>query len=211
MELKIAERKILGKRVKSLRKQGLIPAEIFGHGIPNKHITVPAKDFGKIFKEAGEHTIINLAAEGEKKIPALVSEVQYNTLKGEILAVDFHQVRMDEKIQTKVPVEFKGEAPAVKNGFVVLNVLNEIEIEALPTKIPHRIEVDLNSLETPGQSIRLTDLKIPADVKILTPADAVIVTVSEIKEEIVKETAPPTTEAETPPTTEETQEEKAAE
>lgn len=197
MELSIQTRTIFGKKVKTLRRGGLIPAEIFGHGFPNRHVSVPSKDFSKIFKEVGEHTIINLIAEGEK-IPALVSDVQYEPLRGETLSIDFRQVRMDEKIQTKVPIEFSGEAPTVKLGFVVVHVLKEIEIEALPAKIPHRIEVDLSSLEIIGQSIRVSDIKVPAGAKILTPPETVIATVSEMAKEEIKETPPPAPEAEAP-------------
>ncbi len=195
MELKIQVRTILGKKVRSLRKQGLIPAEVFGHGFPNRHVTINQKDFSKLYREAGEHTIINLVMEEKEKTPVLISDVQYHPLKNGILAVDFHQIKMDEKIQTKVPIEFLGEAPAVKIGLVLVVVLHEIELEALPDKIPHRIEVDLNILEESGQSIRVQDIHFSKDVKVLTPKDAVIATIGE-KAKAEEITAPPSAETE---------------
>lgn len=212
MELQTKNRIILGKKVRTLRRDGLIPAEVYGHGATNRHLSISKKEFTKIYKTAGEHTIINLVTEEKEKIPVLISEVINEPISGDILAIDFHQVRMDEKIQTKVPLEFTGEAPAVKNGLVVVNIINELEIEALPDKIPHRIEVDIRKLESAGQSIRVSDLKIPTGVKILVSDETVIVTVSEkAKEEVeVKPATPETTqttespEAETKPDTPET-------
>lgn len=210
MELLVKNRIILGKKVKTLRREGLIPAELYGHGTENKHLSITEKEFSKIYKEAGEYTIVNAVTEENEKIPVLISDVTYDHLRGQILSIDLRQIRMDEKIQTKVPIEFIGEAPAVKNGFVVVTVLNELEIEALPDKIPHRIEVDLSSLEEIGQSIRISNLKILKDVKVLVPEDMVIVTVSERAKEEAAPTPQPTAEttAETPTTETPTPEEK---
>lgn len=198
MELKFKSRTIFGKRTKQLRDAGLIPAEIFGHGFKNEHVSVSAKDFSKIFKEAGENTVIELTNEKGEKIPAIVSEVALDRLKGVILSVDFHHIRMDEKIQAKVPVEFTGEAPAVKKGLVLIKVLNEIEVEALPNKIPHRFEVDISVLSEPGQDIFVKDLKIAPDVKVLTHGDSTIITTAETAKEVEEAPAPAPAAAETP-------------
>jgi large subunit ribosomal protein L25 len=206
MDLEVKTRTILGKRVKSLRKEGFIPAELFGHGIKNIHLSIPQKQFIKVYKEAGENTVINIVMEDGKKIPALISSVAKNHLKNEILAVDLHIVRMDEKIRTEVPINFTGEAPAVKAGFLLIKVLDKIEVEALPNEIPHRFNVDLTALETVGQSISVGDLKTPEGVKIITSKDTIIATIKErAKEETVA--PPPTTEETTPK--EETAGEKA--
>ncbi len=209
MELECKTRTITGKKVKSLRNQGLIPAEIFGHGVNNKHISVNQKDFSKIYRTAGEHTIINLTTEEKNKIPVLISEVQFDTLKNRILTIDFHQVRMDEKIQTKVPIEFYGEAPATKSGFTVVEVLNEMEIEALPNKIPHSIKVDLSGLEHPGQSVRISDLEKLKDFKIILGPETVIATVIKpTEEEKAVETPVAETAPETQPPPESSEKEK---
>src|SRR3989344_5422491 len=118
-----------------------------------------------------------------EKIPAIVSDVVFDHIKGAFVSVDFHHVRMNEKIQAKVPIEFTGEAPASKKGLVLIRVLNEIEVEALPDKIPHRFEVNIGNLSDSGQDIFVKDLKTDPAVKILVHADSVIITVAETRKE----------------------------
>ncbi|MCL4500091.1 MAG: 50S ribosomal protein L25 [Chloroflexi bacterium] len=188
MELKVQNRTVLGKQVKTLRKEGLVPAEIYGHGTENAHISVSAKDFRTIFKEAGETTVINLVDEKGEKIPAIVADVAYDHLTDAVLTVDFHRIRLDEKLEAKVPVVFQGSAPAEKKGLVLVHVTSEIDVEALPQDIPHDFPVDLSALENAGQGIYVKDLKASPKVKIKTPGDMAIVTVTEQKKE---EATPP--------------------
>lgn len=212
MELKVQTRTILGKKVKTLRKQGLIPAELYGHGVKNLHLTLSAKEFQKVFKAAGESTIVNLLAEGGKTLPVMILDVQTDPLSREILNVDFFQIKMTEKIRIHVPIEFIGEAPAVKNfDGILIKTLQEIEVEALPNDIPHRIEVNLPSLDEIGKSISVKDLKLGERVKIFVNPETIIATVVEAKAEEIKETvkeaAPTEAAVETPaeaptPTTE---------
>ncbi|MFH0712311.1 MAG: 50S ribosomal protein L25 [Candidatus Jorgensenbacteria bacterium] len=183
MELKAKNRNVLGKKVKRLRKEGVIPAEIFGHGVENKHVSFDEKLFKDVYKKAGGHTIVQVLTEDGLRIPALISEVQIHPLTRQPLSVLIKGVRADEKIEIKVPIEFKGKAPAEKSGFVVVMVLDEIEIEALPDKIPHSFEVDLSNLNEKGQSIHVSDLKVPDGVKILQSGDMVVVIVTEREKE----------------------------
>ncbi len=202
MELQTKTRSILGKKVKSLRAQGEIPAEVFGKDFSNLHISVSEKEFVKTYKEAGENTIVNLIND-KNKIPTFISAVSYNPITRKINSIDFRKLKMDEKIQTKVPVKLIGEAPAIKNGYMLINVLNEIEVEALPNEIPHRFEIDLSKLENPGDSVQTATLNKFKNVKILTPLDMVIITVVEKakeKEESVATETVPTTTAATPAT-----------
>lgn len=192
MELKVKPRTITGKKVKKLRREGLIPAEIFGHNVENKHVSVDEKEFKNLWKIAGSHTIIQLLTEDGVRIPALISEVQHHPLTRKPLAVLFQQVRADETIETKVPIEFKGVAPAEKKGLILVKVLNEIEIEALPDKIPHSFEVDLTNLNEEGDAIHINELNVPEGVKVLLPKDTVIVSVTGKEKE--EEVAPPLAE-----------------
>jgi large subunit ribosomal protein L25 len=186
MELNATLRTVLGKKTRALRGTGLIPAEVFGHGVSNRHISVPAKEFARVYREAGEHTIVTLSLGGTEKVSTVISDISRDGITGAVLSIDFHEIRMDEKIQAKIPIHFTGEAAAKKLGFPVLMTLEEIEVEALPAKLPHSFEVDISALETPGQSISIEDLKIPADVKVLVPPETVIATVGEkTKEEVV--------------------------
>jgi large subunit ribosomal protein L25 len=177
MELQVQKRTILGRGVKALRKQGLVPAELYGKGVENLHLTVSSKEFKKVFKEAGENTLVNLLIEKEKR-PVLINNVSFNYLSGDVESVDFYQVRMGEKLKVKVPLEFIGVAPAVKekNGILVKS-LQELEVEVLPMDIPHEFKVDLSKLANIGQSIYIKDLVVPEQVKVLVAPETVVVTV----------------------------------
>ncbi|MDI6734227.1 MAG: 50S ribosomal protein L25 [Patescibacteria group bacterium] len=193
-ELQVKDREILGKKVKSLRAKDLVPAELFGHNVKNKHLSVLLKDFTKVYKEAGEHTVLTLITEKGEKLRVIISEVAKHPITQKFLSIDFRQVRKDEKIHAKVPIEFTSAAPAIKRGVILVKVLNEIEIEALPDKIPHSFEVNLSKLDDLGQSISIYDLKISSDIKVLIPPETIAVTVSEqTKEEVAPPPPPPTT------------------
>ncbi len=199
MELQVKTRTVLGKKVRALREAGFIPAEIFGRGLENRHVEVAEKDFLKLYKKAGEHTVLTALTEKGEKLPVLISAVDRHPLSGKFLNIDFHQIRMDENIQTKIPINFLGEAPAVKAGLVLVKVLEEVEIESLPGKIPAHLAISLNGLENIGQSIHVSDLKAPEGVKILNAATMVVATITEkAKEEV--EAPKPAAETAAPPT-----------
>jgi len=195
MELNAKTRTVFGKKVKRLREEGLIPAELFGRGLKNQHLAVSEKEFVKVYKNAGGNTVVYLVNEEGEKIPTLIAEVQIHPLSQKPLAVDFHQIKMDEAIEAKVPIEFTGTAPAEKIGLVVVRVLQEIEVKSLPGQIPHSFPVDISKLENAGDSIHVSDLKIPQGVKVALPPETVIATVTEKAEE---ETAAPPPAAEAP-------------
>lgn len=184
MELTAQKREIFGKKVKTLQEQGLIPAEFYGNGIENIHLVVPTKEFRKIFKEAGESTVIDLLIDG-KKNKVLIYDVSKKSITGEISHIDFYGIKMDEKIKIKVPLEFIGEAPAVKEkSGVLVKAMQEIEVEALPGDLPHNIAVNLSSLMDIGSNILVKDIAVDK-VKFLASSEAVIATIIEQKEEEV--------------------------
>lgn len=179
MELIVQKREKFGKVVKNLRRDGFIPAELYGHGIQNEHLVVVAKDFTKALKSAGENTIINILIDGQPK-PVLIYDVQQNPLSGEFMNIDFYAVKMDEKIKTEVPFVFTGEAPAIKAfNAILVKVMQEIEIEALPMDLPKQIEISLDSLDAFGKTVYVRDLKVIQGVRFLAAPDAVITTVKE--------------------------------
>jgi len=187
MDLTVQTREILGRKVGALRKENLIPAELYGHGIENIHLTVPTKEFSKVFKEAGESTIITLNFEN-KKLPVLIYEVSTDPLSDKIIHIDFYAVKMDEKITTSIPLEFIGEAPAVKEKQgVLIKSMQALEIKALPADLPHNLEVDINKLSEIGMSIYVSDLKIPERIEILVKPETVIATIIEQAKEEVEE------------------------
>lgn len=161
-----------------MRGLGFIPAELYGKGLENFHLSVPAKEFKKVFREAGENTVIKVTIDG-KNHPAFIHDVSYDPLSGEIQSIDFHQVRMDEKLKVKVPVEFIGVSPAVKEKQgVLVKALQEIEIEALPSDVPRSFKADLQKLADIGQSIYVKDLEMPTTVKALVDMETVVATVT---------------------------------
>ena len=200
MDLAVTYREKFGKAVKALRRGGLIPAELYGHGFENAHLAVNRKEFAKALQEAGESTIIKLKVKSEKlngsgeekEINALVHDIQKDFLTDEIIHIDFHQVRMDEKIKADVLLEFVGEAPAVKEFGGVLNkTISEIEVEALPGDLPRSFQVDISVLKELNQSIYIKDLKISKGVEILVAPETVIMTVTPpVEEEKVEEVTP---------------------
>lgn len=179
MELKAEKREIMGGKVHALRTAGLIPAELYGQGSENEHLTVNEKEFVKVFKEAGESTVITLVV-GSKKIPALIYDVKLDSISDKVLHIDFYLVNMNEEIETEVALEFVGESPAVKSeGGVLVKSMHEIEVRALPANLPHGIEVDLSKLVSIHDSIHVKDIVVKSGVKLLADADAVIATVIE--------------------------------
>jgi large subunit ribosomal protein L25 len=183
MELQAEPRTVRGKTTKKLRQKNLIPAEFYGRGFKNQTLSVTKTDFDKVLKEAGESTIITLVVGGEKH-PSLIHDIQYHPISGEVIHADFYGVRMDEKTTAHVPIEFTGEAPAVKaHGGVLNKAVSEIEVEALPADLPHSIEVDLGGLTEIDQSIYIRDIVVPPRVEFLLDPETVVVTVTPPVEE----------------------------
>ena len=105
MDIQAKKREIFGKKVKSLRKEGLVPAELYGNKLDNMHLSVPAKEFLKVYKEAGETSVVNLVLDN-KKIPVLIYDMSANSITGEVSNIDFYAVNMAEKIRTSVSGKF---------------------------------------------------------------------------------------------------------
>ena len=187
MELVAQKREKLGKASKALRGEDLIPAEIYGFGIQNEHISVNSKEFAKVFKEVGENTVVNLVIDGNKQ-PALVQDVQRDRITHEVTHIDFYKVRMDKAVRVSIPLKFIGESLAVKEKLGTLNkAISEVEVEALPADLPHDIEVDLGILMDIEKVIHISDLKVSNKVKVLLEPDAVIATLVELRKEEVVE------------------------
>lgn len=212
MELTISNRLKLGKAVGALRKEGHIPAVLYGHGLETRSIMVNRKEFEKVFKEAGENTIINLVLDANEKHPALVHEVQRDFISGVVNHIDFYEVRMDEKISAPIPIEIIGESPAVKNLEGVLNhSMDSMEVEALPKDLPQHFTIDISVLVELNQSIYVKDIVVPSGVKVLVDPETVVVTVNEPRKE--EELAPvePADVSEVKVESEEKKEERAKE
>jgi large subunit ribosomal protein L25 len=194
------KRDVVGKKVRHLRKKGLIPANIFGKSTKSSSISIRLEDLEKTYKETGETGLIELSVKGEKTPHhVLVHNVQIHPVTDEVLHADFHEVALKEKIQVAVPLHFIGEAPAASQKLGVLITLqNELEVEALPMDLPENIEVSLESLKEVGNDIKVSDLKIDSKVKVLMAKEEVIARINPLEK--VEETvvAAPVAEGETP-------------
>src|SRR3989344_4814416 len=141
MELTVYPRTALGKKAKTIRKEELVPGELYGHNIPNRHVSAKAKEFNKAFQAAGEHTIVTATFEQGEKVPVLIVHVDIDPLSRTVRGFDLRAVRMDEKISAQVPLVLSGEAPAVKAGYVVLTIHDEIHVKSFPQNIPHEFRI----------------------------------------------------------------------
>lgn len=189
MQTLTATKRSKTEKLAIVRSNGTIPAVVYGARVENTSISVPSTDFIKAFKIAGESSTIALDLEG-KKIDVLIHEVQVDPIKGFPIHVDFLAIDMNKPVEVKIPLEFSGVAPAEKNGLgVLVKVLHEVEIKALPKDLPHSIIVDLSTLETLENQIHVKDLALPNGVEMKTDGDEVVALVSVVKE-IVEETAP---------------------
>ena len=176
-ELRAQPRTELGKKSKILREKGFLPAVLYGEGIPSQPLAVLYKDFEKVYREAGESTLVKLEV-ADKPYNVLVHDVARDPLRGRVIHADFYAVRMDKVIHAKVPLVLVGEAPAVKNeGGVLVRVMQELEVAALPQDLPHELKADLTSLKAVQSKITVRDIPLPPGVKILAHNEEVVVLV----------------------------------
>jgi len=195
-ELKAESRTLVGKQVKTLRKKGLLPAVVYGEGIASQSIVIPALQFERAHAKAGESTLITLDVDG-KLYNVLIQDIAHDVLTGAPIHADFYAVRMDKVLRAKVPVEFTGEAPAVKSDAgVLVKVAHELEVEALPKDLPHSLKADLSILMTLGSRMRVKDIVSPAGVIIIAEPEETIALVEapRSEEEMVKLGETPTVE-----------------
>jgi large subunit ribosomal protein L25 len=194
IELKITNREILGKKVKHLRRQGITPVHLFGHGIESLALQCDTRELEQVLSQAGQTRLINLKLAKEKKPrTVVVREFDRDWRKGELVHVDFYQVKMEEKIKLEIPVVLVGEAPALKSKTNMLeHELGTLTVECLPAKIPDSLKVDISSLTEPDQSIRVKDVTLGEGITVLNNPELVVVKISlrpveKIEEKIVEE------------------------
>ena len=180
IELKVANREILGKNVKHLRRQGITPVHVFGHVIESLALQCDAKELERVLGQAGQTRLINLKLAKEKKSrTVVVREFDRDWRKGQLVHVDFYQVKMEEKIRLEVPVVLLGEAPALKSKEHMLDhELGTFTVECLPAKIPGSIEVDISFLTELDQAIRVKDVALDKDITVLNNPDLVVAKIS---------------------------------
>lgn len=187
--LKAYPRTLLGRKVKQLRKQGKIPANISGKHVKSTSVEVNLKEFETVFHKAGETGIVEIQMD-KGTHPVLIHNISHHPVSSAILHVDFLEVNLKEKVTTNVPVALVGEAQAIKDKVgVLLTLIHEVSVEALPMDLPEKIEVAVSHLAQVGDTLKISDVKIPATIKILTPADTDIVKVAPLVSKEAQEMA----------------------
>ncbi|MGE5041660.1 MAG: 50S ribosomal protein L25 [Candidatus Levyibacteriota bacterium] len=208
-KLPVEPRKVLGKKVKTLRRDGILPANIYGRDFKSTTVQLPAKEFKKVYDVVHETGLVDVTLDGQA-IPVLIKNVVLNPLTEEFLHADFHKVNLKEKIAAKIPVEPVGEPKAVADKAGLLEQpLMELEVEALPTELPEKIEVNVESLAAVDDQVLVSDLEVPAGVEILSDESLVVFKIGELvtkemeeqmaaDEAAAEEAAAETAEGETP-------------
>lgn len=183
LELEVSKRDIKGKKVRFLRRSGIIPANVFGHGMNSIAVQIDARKLHQVLARAGRTDLISLKIDNSTSPSrVLIREVQKDPLTGETVHVDFYQVRMTERLKAEVPLVFVGEAPALKHKNVsLMHAMTSLHIEALPNDLPHNIEVDISSLAEPDQAIHVKDLKIDPNIAVLDDPDQMVIKVAEVR------------------------------
>lgn len=173
--LKAQKRKLTGKKVKKLRTQGLLPAVMYGHGSDNENISLDLINFKRIYKEAGTSNLVDLNIDDEKPVKVLLKEPDFDAISNQPYHVDIYKVLMTEKLTTEIPLNFINESPAVVEleGSLVTNRDN-LEVECLPGDLVSEFEVDLSTLKTFDDAIKVSDINIPSTIEVKADLDEVI-------------------------------------
>lgn len=176
VELPVEHRAVRGKKVRFLRRQGIVPANVYGHRIASTAVQVAAAPLSRILAQDARNALITLRVTGEPNLrTVMVRAVQRNPLDGALLHIDFYQVQMTEKIRTEVHVVLVGEAPAVEvHRGVLLQGVSSVTIECLPGDMPSAVEVDVSGLAELDQALRVKDLVLDSGVTVLTDPEQVL-------------------------------------
>ena len=195
IELKAEKRTIIGKRVKGLRREGIIPALLYGPKTEPIPIQCDERELQRVLARAGGTNLISVRiGDAGKPKMTLASEVQRDAITNELYHVDFYQVVMTEKVSAEVNIVFTGQSPAVQQAdAMLLQGADSVEIECLPGDLIHSIEVDLSTLLEIDDAIYVKDLQVPANVAILTDGDELVAKVQRLRlaeeEEVEEEVA----------------------
>jgi large subunit ribosomal protein L25 len=191
-KIEAQKREMTGKKVKRLRQMGIIPASVNGKDFKSITIQMDAKEANLMFEEHGESGLIDLQIEKET-FPVLFKNPQFHPVTGEMIHVDLYKVNLKEKTTVEVPIEIVGESASAKMGNVLINVIDSVEVEALPTDLPENFVVDISKLATLEDMITVADLEYDKEIMtIVTDPEQVIVKTEEPKEEeiVMEETLP---------------------
>ena len=185
VQLKAQLRSEVNGQAKKIRTTGFIPAVIYGFGVKNKNIKIKQPDFEKVFAVAGEFNLVDLSIDKATPVKVIVKDIQRHGLTNNIIHVDFYQVDMSKKITAEIPLNFIGEAKAIKElGGTLVKNMDAVAVSCLPGDLVSQIEVDISVLENFNQFIRLHDLKLPDGITLAHETNEAVAGVVEIKVEV---------------------------
>ena len=185
--LAATKRDVLGKRVAHLRREGQLPAVVYGHGVPSQPLSLDGHEFELLQRRIGQNVLVDLTVDGKKPTPVLVHSVQRDPVHRRMLHVDLFAVRMTQELTVDVPLVTVGESYAVeKLGGTLLHILESVKVRALPAHLPQSIDLAIDSLVDFDATVRVNELTIPSDVTLLTDADEIVARVQapRIEEEV---------------------------
>lgn len=170
--LNVSERTVFGKKVRGLRREGLVPIVVYGPGMEPKAVQAPYNELEKVVLAAGKHTPVHITIDDKKKI-AMVKEVSINPAKNRLDHVAFHAVRQNKPIEAEVPIRLvgEGESEAERAGLIILQNIDSLEVKALPLEMPDALEIDIRHLKEAGERVLVRDIMLPENVEIVDRSD----------------------------------------
>lgn len=178
--IKAAPRTVLGKKVATLRRNGRLPANVYGRGIPSQAVDIDAREFSRTIKSAGLRAMIQLSVDGETAPRYVILRgIERKGGTGDPIHIDFFQVDPEQPIQANVPVRLTGESPAVRDlAGVLLTSIDVVAVRCKPLDIPDSLSVDIGALKSFDVSLTVGDIEVPDHVEILTDPAVVVATVN---------------------------------
>lgn len=198
-QLSAEPRQMTGKKVRALRRKGILPATVYGHNVTPTNIQINAHEMAGVLRHAGRTQLIDLVIGSERPRPVFVKQTEVDAKRNVLLHVEFYQANLRETMHVSIPVHYTGESQAVKDGGILLTILDHVEVECLPDNVPTMLEVDLSALSEINSQLHVSDLPVTGGVTILTPGDEVVAKVNppvseEALEQAVADTEPLPTE-----------------
>ncbi len=189
LKLQAKPRETVGKQVKQLRREGMVPGILYGRGIESTALKIDQLAAEEIVRQAGSSTLVKVYVEGEEEpYSVIVRDVQRHVIRRDLLHVDLQALSMTEKVSLPIPVRLVGNAPAAEElGGVLLQQINEIEVECLPSDLVSAFEIDVSGMTEIGDTIAIKDMDIPESIDVLMDVEETVVMITYIEEEVVEE------------------------
>ncbi len=173
-------RAVLGKKVKKLRREGLVPAVLYGPAVKTpRPLELSARDVERTYAYAGSSTLLDLVVDGGRPQPVLIHAVQHDPFRRYLLHVDFLAPDMNVELTVAVPLALVGESPAVNEGGVLSQLLTEVQVRCLPDAIPHALEFDLSGVTEIGAQVTAGEIPLPAGVALVTAEDDLVLKIDQ--------------------------------